>query len=478
MCLAFPAGNSFVRFHTEIFIEVWWQKTNVVRFIVIRGYFEYCHFQFVRSTNADTVYYGSYLDFCVASRGAASPNMADTDPSCEKGSKASAARCSEPNKDKEKQPKPASRGKIPARQSAEKPGPSHSSTSETRLSKNREDEIMSILLAVRAEQSNTNKMLDSYDQRLKQLENFDHTQYDYDYDCGYDDGDYESMVDYEAHGESHGGSVSVGYKRKKDSNNNDNKDEESESSSRFASLAKKFKSQETCDKDVDSVLGDNVNNLFRKGMEEEQYDSMVKDEVNPRPLNCEGLVTVKLNQLVWDIVSPAARSRDKKLQTIETTIVKSASIITKTVDKAAKMEKECKEKGGECDIGHVIDKCNDALALLGHANKQINMFRRDLLKPEMRNEYSHLCTHSLPYTDQLFGDDVSKTAKEIEECSRMGHKLQYGPTRGSFRGRPGFRPRYRGGFHRGGFRGRGGMDYHHPQQMPKNPPRRGGLKRM
>jgi len=84
------------------------------------------------------------------------------------------------------------------------------------------------------------------------------------------------------------------------------------------------------------------------------------------------LVPVQLNQLIWDIVSPAARTRDGKLKTVENTMVKAASILTKTVDKADKMDKDCKLNGGEFDAGAVIDRCNDAIALLGHANNQIS----------------------------------------------------------------------------------------------------------
>ena len=77
-------------------------------------------------------------------------------------------------------------------------------------------------------------------------------------------------------------------------------------------------------------------------MEEEQYNQLTKDEVNARPSNCHGLVVVKLNQLAWDIVSPVARSRDKKWQILETSIVKSASLLVKTVDKAAKILRQNK----------------------------------------------------------------------------------------------------------------------------------------
>jgi hypothetical protein len=89
-------------------------------------------------------------------------------------------------------------------------------------------------------------------------------------------------------------------KRKADENNN----------SWFKEMAKWFKVPENCDVDVDETLVDTVTDLFRNGFEEKRYNDLFKDKNNARPKNCEGLVTVKLNQLIWDSVSPAARTRN------------------------------------------------------------------------------------------------------------------------------------------------------------------------
>lgn len=209
-----------------------------------------------------------------------------------------------------------------------------------------------------------------------------------------------------------------------------------ESSSRFASMSKKFKSHEICGDNIDSALAESVTEFFVNGIDEERYVELVKDEKTPRPSNCDGLVTVKTNQLIWDALGSNARTNDKKLQNIETAIVKAATILVKTVNKMATFE-EKDEKIGEC-----IDECSDVMALLGHANKQINWTRRDLLKPEIKDEYVHLCNHTRPFTKELFGDDVSKSAKEIEECAKISSKINRN-VRG--RGRPYPRPmRYRG----------------------------------
>ena len=71
--------------------------------------------------------------------------------------------------------------------------------------------------------------------------------------------------------------------------------------------------------------------------------------------------------------------------------------------------------------------------MLGHTNRQINLARRDFIRSELNSEYTHLCAHTQPYTTFLFGDDVSKTAKDIEDCSKIANRIHYG--RGSSRGR-------------------------------------------
>ena len=228
------------------------------------------------------------------------------------------------------------------------------------------------------------------------------------------------------------------------------KKRKNEEDSRFFSMAKKFKSKEICGDKVDEVLAKNITDVFRNGMGDEQYTELTKDENNARPENCEGLVVVRTNQLVWDIISPEARTNDRKMQNIETSVIKGSVILTKAVNKMADIETKVEDLL-KPEVSKLLDECNDALTLFGHANRQINITRRDFIKPELRFEYLHICAQSVPYTSFLFGDDISKTAKEIEDCSKIGNKIHN--SRGNaFRGRSRGRFRMR---NRGNFRGRG-----------------------
>lgn len=106
----------------------------------------------------------------------------------------------------------------------------------------------------------------------------------------------------------------------------------------FANMAMKFRTTESCDVNVDSVLADTVNDLFCNGLDEEHYNKIATEVI--RPANVDSLATVKINQLIWVAVSPLARSTDKKLLNIEESVVKSGRNLVKIVDKEGKKDSD------------------------------------------------------------------------------------------------------------------------------------------
>jgi hypothetical protein len=110
---------------------------------------------------------------------------------------------------------------------------------------------------------------------------------------------------------------------------------------------------------------------------------------------------VKTNQLIWDIISPQAQSVERQMQIIQRAIVKASTVLVDTVNKMAATDENI----------NAIDGCNDALAILGHTNRKVNITRHELMKPEMCSEYVDLCAQSVEYTSFLFGDYVQKRAK-------------------------------------------------------------------
>lgn len=304
-----------------------------------------------------------------------------------------------------------------------------SKTSAKQMCKTVEAEILAAVKNVQATLQRQDQKINSLGDRMSEVEKYAFD-YEHDIEGEEENPEYDDNEEQEGDEPSALPQTSVSMKRKSEDSN-----------SRFSSMVKRFKNQEHCDVDIDGILAENITDFFRNGIDQKRYEELVKDEVNGRPANCEGLVTVKTNQLVWDAVTPTARSNDIKFQNIETSVVKAATVLTKIVNSMASIENE------HSKFEEMIDNCNTSLALLGHANRQICMVRKDLFRQELREEYSHLCAHSLAYTNWLFGDDISKKTKEIEDSNKLCNKAFRG--RGGFRGRFGNRDRHRG-------RGRGG----------------------
>lgn len=210
---------------------------------------------------------------------------------------------------------------------------------------------------------------------------------------------------------------------------------------------------------VNTDLASVVNAMLKDGLPEEK----LQEKLNKyhRPENCESLTKVRVNQAVWDNLTPSIRSQDVKLQKVQTSMFKGMCALTSTIDSVlqhmALLPKD----------NDLLQKSTDALALFANANNELNQRRRELIKPDLHEEYKHLCSSSLEITDQLFGDDLPKQVKELTEVNRVGKKVSTSARSAS---KPDFnkhsfgrnRPRYNGNqrySYRRPFLGSGKNDY-------------------
>ena len=295
-------------------------------------------------------------------------------------------------------------------------------------------EIIQLLKTIQQSQTAQGERIDKLSGRVDDLYNYNYEQYDDDVD--------EYDEDVLLYGQS---SNRFGYEGESDGNNNeppskiprtdtDNKSPGGDNV--FTNAGKKLRVKELCDKDLNQHLAHLVDSWFQDGIEDERYTELLKE--NLRPENCASLVTVKTNQLIWDLLSPPVRTNDKKIQNAQTSVVKAAVIMTKVLDKLGKKESD--------ENSELINQTMQSLALLGQSNRQLCLLRRELMKPDMRGEYSHMCSQSLKFTDHLFGDDVPKAVKDISDCSKLSNKLS-NQSRGRgryFRGRGRFVRGFRG----------------------------------
>ena len=66
----------------------------------------------------------------------------------------------------------------------------------------------------------------------------------------------------------------------------------------------------------------------------------------------------------------------------------------------------------------------DALSLLTHVNYELNMQRKQLMKPDIGRAYASLCSPHVPFTDWLFRDNLQKQLKDIGDVNKIGAKVQ------------------------------------------------------
>ncbi|XP_068745049.1 uncharacterized protein [Montipora capricornis] len=180
------------------------------------------------------------------------------------------------------------------------------------------------------------------------------------------------------------------------------------------SLKQELKKEETGPR-VNAELANVVNAMVKEGLPEEK----LQEKLNKyhRPENCESLTKVRVNQSIWDHLTPAVRSQDVRLQKVQTSIFKGMCALTTMINK-------CLDHIPSLQNGNdLLQLATDALALFANANSELNQRRRELIKPDLHDEYKHLCSSSLAITDQLFGDDLPKQVKELTEVNRVGKKL-------------------------------------------------------
>ena len=63
--------------------------------------------------------------------------------------------------------------------------------------------------------------------------------------------------------------------------------------------------------------------------------------------------------------------------------------------------------------------------MLVNANKEINMHHKEMIKPDLHDDYKHLCSSSNEPTSFLFGDELAKQVKDLTEVNQVGKKVTH-----------------------------------------------------
>ena len=192
---------------------------------------------------------------------------------------------------------------------------------------------------------------------------------------------------------------------------------------------------------VNQKLAEYVNKRFRSGIKEETMKKLMEEKKPLRPENCENLSVVRMNSAVFKAIPALAKKNDVKLQQITRTNIVGSIWLTQAVNEMLQLQQELQDKQMAKKLSEPLSKCNQVLNMMAQTHFKTNMFRKNAIRNVISPKYRDLCSETVPYTEELFGTDISKTVTELENQGKlslkMGQRSQYRPQ--STRSRPYFR---------------------------------------
>lgn len=155
------------------------------------------------------------------------------------------------------------------------------------------------------------------------------------------------------------------------------KNEQAKEPSVLEGILSELKSVETGPK-VNENLAGIVNDLIQKGLSDEK----LQDKLNKYPSaeNCEALCKVKVNQLIWDNLQPKSRLQDLRFQKVQTALTEGMAAIIRATDTA--LAHVTTFPAGK----EIIENMTDAIALFAHANCELNIRRKELIKSDLHED--------------------------------------------------------------------------------------------
>ncbi|XP_072174616.1 uncharacterized protein [Diadema setosum] len=167
---------------------------------------------------------------------------------------------------------------------------------------------------------------------------------------------------------------------------------------------------------IDEELANSVTYLMTNNLEEKTLEDTAHKY--PCPANCQLIDSPRVNQTIWDNLSTTTRTRDARIQKVQRSLTRGVNAFLHTLDP------------------EITEAQQDALALLCNANYELNALRKELIRPDLNSKFTHLCKTTHPVTKYLFGDDLGKKVRELQDQ----HKAAAGVMKAAKHSRPLYHP--------------------------------------
>ncbi|XP_038051565.1 uncharacterized protein LOC119724536 isoform X2 [Patiria miniata] len=174
---------------------------------------------------------------------------------------------------------------------------------------------------------------------------------------------------------------------------------------------------------VNEKLAKVIDKMVRNKLPEDKAAEKLK--ALQRPTNVKNLECTRVNPEVWSSLKPKTRSQDIKLQKVQQALMKGVVPIVGVINSLMTRLNGSAAGTDNLDVKGEITKLLDAIAVIGHANHELNMRRRELIKPDLNKQFSGLCSSHVPVTGLLFGDNLPQQCKDIQQTNKIGQKVGF-----------------------------------------------------
>ena len=174
----------------------------------------------------------------------------------------------------------------------------------------------------------------------------------------------------------------------------------------FKALALEFSTVEKTSAALQTDLAELVNGLINDKVPKEKLDQLQDKYL--RPENCPWLMPPKVNKQIWQQLRQETRNSDSAFQ-------KAQGFLMSGIYALLQLCNESKDTPRDTLIHTVV--------LLMSANREINLKRRDLLRPDLNKQFGALCNPSTSLSTFLFGDDLNKEVEDLTKANRLSVKV-------------------------------------------------------
>ena len=180
-------------------------------------------------------------------------------------------------------------------------------------------------------------------------------------------------------------------------------------------LVAEFNPEKATGPPISEKLAELTNGLLKEGLSKDQISTINQKYLKPK--NCPFLEAPKVNSLLWNQLKQEPKNLDTSLQKGQGFLMSALYAMITVCNDLAQNHNDVKS----------LTTLTHALVLGLSANRQVNLARRDLLRPHLNKPYQSLCNPSTPITSYLFGDDLNKQVDDLTKANKIGHKVQ-GPS--------------------------------------------------